>query len=271
MPLVFGHRGGARLGPENTLLSFRRGLAAGADGVECDVRLSADLVPVVIHDATLDRTTDRSGPVGALTADELARIDATCRFQPAEPAHAVSEVAGVPTLRQVLEGFPAARVIIELKDTSVALARAVAALVRECGAAERVCVGSFNRPVLEALRAAAPEIVTGASLPEAQHTLARSWIPFPRFGGVAYRALQVPERSGRLRVVRPAFVRQAHREGAVVQVWTVDDPGDVQRLLGYGVDGIISDRPDWAVKARDAWAAARVHSSGATTGAAAPE
>ncbi len=256
-PLVFGHRGGAKLAPENTLPAFARGLAAGADGFECDVRLSADEVPVVIHDATLDRTTDRRGPVGALTAAELGRLDATCRFVPAGPAQALNEVAGVPRLLDVLQRFPAARVIIELKDTHEALARAVVQAVRHCGAEGRVCVGSFDRPVLERLRALAPEIVTSASRREAQWTLARSWLRFPRLGPAPYRAFQVPERSGRLHVVRPAFVRQAHREGAVVQVWTVDQPDDVQRLLAVGVDGIISDRPDWTVPSRDAWAAAR--------------
>lgn len=256
-PLVFGHRGGAKIGPENTVLAFARGLAAGADGFECDVRLSADGVPVVIHDATLDRTTDRHGPVGALTAAELGRIDATCRFAPSAPGQVVSEVSGVPTLLDVLQRFPAARVIIELKDTQAALARAVAEVVRQSEAGDRVCVGSFDRAVLEHLRALAPEIVTSASRPEAQWTLARSWLPFPRFGPAQYRAFQIPERSGRLHVARPAFVRQAHREGAVVQVWTVDEPRDVERLLGFGVDGIISDRPDWTVPARDAWVAAR--------------
>ena len=256
-PLVFGHRGGAKIGPENTVLAFARGLAAGADGFECDVRLSADGVPVVIHDATLDRTTDRTGPVGALTAEALARVDATCRFQPGAPAYAATDVVGVPTLVHVLEQFPSARVIIELKDTHEALARAVAGIVGTLAAEHRVCVGSFDRAVLETVRAVAPTIVTSASLPEAQRTLLRSWLPFPRFGAAPYRAFQVPERSGRLRVARPAFVRQAHREGALVQVWTVDHPADVARLLGYGVDGIISDRPDLTVPARDAWVAAR--------------
>ena len=256
-PLVFGHRGGAKIGPENTLLAFARGLAAGADGFECDVRLSSDGVPVVIHDPTLDRTTDTTGPVSALTADALARVDATCRFQPGAPAYAATEVVGVPTLQSVLERFPGARVIIELKDPLDALARAVAGLVGALAAERRVCVGSFNRAVLETVRAVAPGIVTSASLHEARRTLARSWLPIPRFGPAAYRAFQVPERSGRLHVVRPAFVRQAHREGALVQVWTVDHPRDVDRLLGYGVDGIISDRPDLTVPARDAWVAAR--------------
>ncbi len=252
-PLVFGHRGGAKIGPENTMVAFARGLAAGADGVECDVRLSSDGVPMVIHDPTLDRTTDHTGPVSGLTAEALGRVDATCRFQPGDPACAVTEVVGVPTLLSVLQEFPSTRVIIELKDTHIALAHAVADLVRRLGAQRRVCVGSFHAAVLAAFRAAAPEVTTSASMAEARRTLARSWIPIPRFGPAPYRAFQVPERSGRLRVVRPAFVRQVHREGAVVQVWVVDSPTDIRRLLTMGVDGVISDRPDLAVPARDAW------------------
>ena len=237
------------------MVAFARGLAAGADGFECDVRLSSDGVPVVIHDPTLDRTTDHTGPVSGLTAEALGRLDATCHFAPGDPAYAATEVVGVPTLLSVLQRFPSARAIIELKDTEDALAHAVAGLVGRLGAKQRVCVGSFHSAVLAAFREAAPEVATAASMSEAKRTLARSWIPIPRFGPAAYRAFQVPERSGRVRVVRPAFVRQVHREGAVVQVWVVDTPADVRRLLAMGVDGIISDRPDLAVPARAAWAA----------------
>ncbi len=237
------------------MVAFARGLAAGADGVECDVRLSSDGVPVVIHDPTLDRTTDHTGPVSGLTAAALGRVDATCRFQPGDKAYAATEVVGVPTLLSVLQRFPSARVIIELKDTHDALGRAVADLVQCLDAQRRVCVGSFHSAVLAAFRAAAPDVATSASMAEARRTLARSWIPFPRFGPAAYRAFQVPERSGRLQVVRPAFVRQVHREGAVVQVWVVDTPADIRRLLAMGVDGVISDRPDLTVPARDDWVA----------------
>ena len=237
------------------MVAFARGLAAGADGFECDVRLSSDGVPVVIHDPTLERTTDHTGPVSGLTAEALGRLDATCHFEPGDPAYAATEVVGVPTLLSVLQRFPSARAIIELKDTEDALAHAVAGLVVRLGAEHRVCVGSFHSAVLAAFRAAAPEVATGASMSEATRTLARSWIPIPRFCPAAYRAFQVPERSGRVRVVRPAFVRQVHREGAVVQVWVVDTPADIRRLLAMGVDGIVSDRPDLAVPARDAWAA----------------
>ena len=228
-------------------------MANGADGFECDVRLSADGVPVVIHDATLDRTTDASGPVSASTADELARVDARCRFTPAEATFAAPAPVGVPMLREVIAHFTTARLIIELKDESVRLARLVAALVVELGALDRVCVGSFHQPVLDAVRAAVPAVTTSASRREAQWTLARSWVRWPLPTRPVYRAFQVPERAGRLRVTTPAFVRRVHREHAVVQVWTVDAPDDIQRLFALGVDGIISDRPDLAVRARDAF------------------
>jgi glycerophosphoryl diester phosphodiesterase len=254
-PLVFAHRGGAGLGPENTALAIARGLSTGADGFECDVRLAADGVPVVIHDPTLERTTSAAGAVHALPSPALAALDATCRFVPPEPARAVTTPEGVPALRDVLSRFPAARAIVELKDEDPRLADAVVAAVRQTGAAGRVCLGSFHQVVLDRVRALAPDVTTSATRREAQRTLARSWVRWPLAMSPPYRAFQVPERAGRLRVVTPAFVARAHREQAVVQVWTVDAPDDVDRLLALGVDGVISDRPDLVVPARDAWCA----------------
>ncbi len=256
-PLVFAHRGGSKIGPENTLLALTRGMAAGADGFECDVRLAADGVPVLIHDATLDRTTGASGPVHAQASTALAAVDATCRFVPPDAAWQVPAPEGLPTLSAVLARFPAARVIIELKDDDPRLADAVAEVVRAAGAVARVCAGSFHQAVLDRLRTVAPAMTTSASRREAQWTLARSWLRWPVPMTPPYRAFQVPERAGRLRVVTPAFVRRAHRERALVQVWTVDAPEDIRRLLAMGVDGVISDRPDWAVPARDAFVATR--------------
>ncbi|MGE3273679.1 MAG: glycerophosphodiester phosphodiesterase [Vicinamibacterales bacterium] len=248
-PLVFAHRGGARLAPENTMAAFAHGLALGADGLECDVHLSRDGVPIVIHDATLDRTTDGHGPVARLTAAELAAVDACCRFRDEAGAPFAGPRAGVPTLAQVLAAFPGTRLIIEMKGDSAALGQAVAEVVRAAGAGARVCLGSFSHRTVTAARAAAPDLATSASLPEAQWTLYRSWLRWPFAGRRPYQAFQVPERTRRLRVVSPGFIRQVHREGQVVQVWVVDDPADMRRLVAWGVDGLISDRPDLAVRA----------------------
>jgi glycerophosphoryl diester phosphodiesterase len=253
-PLVFAHRGGAKLAPENTLAAFDNALAHGADGLEIDVHLAADGVPVVIHDATLDRTTDRTGPVGALTAAALAEVDAGYRFGPDAGYPFRNRACGIPTLDAVLSRYPTARLIVEIKDSTPQAGRAVAVLVQARTAIDRVCVGSFHPAVVEAVRSADPAIVTSASQPEVKSTLRRSWLRWPFGRARRYAAFQVPERSGRYRVVSPAFVRQVHREGQVIQVWVVDDPKDATRLLDWGVDGLITDRPDVLVPLRNQWA-----------------
>jgi glycerophosphoryl diester phosphodiesterase len=252
-PLIFAHRGGAKLAPENTMPAIDNGMALGADGLEFDVQLSADGIPVLIHDKTLDRTTDRTGPVHSLTAGELARVDAGYRLAIDGRYPFRGQGIGVPTLDDVLRRHSNARVIIELKGGEPELARAVAASVHRADAVERVCVGSFHASSVKALRAEFPEIVTSASQPEARWALHRSWVRWPWITQYPYVAFQVPEFAGRMRVVSPAFVRQVHRQGQVLQVWVVNERDDVWRLLDWGVDGIISDRPDIAIATRDEW------------------
>lgn len=252
-PLVFAHRGGARLAPENTMAALDHGLALGADGLEIDVQLSADGVPVVIHDKSLDRTTEREGPVHGLTAEQLARVDAGYRFETGGAFPFRGQGIGVPTLATVLARHRDTRLIIEMKGGEPELARAVARQVRQAAAVDRVCVGSFHQRSIVTLREEAPEIVTSASQPEARWALHRSWVRWPWIGPRPYVAFQVPERAGRLRVVTPAFVDQVHNEGQVIQVWVVNEEADIIRLLDWGVDGIISDRPDVAVKVNAAW------------------
>jgi glycerophosphoryl diester phosphodiesterase len=251
--LVFAHRGGSRLAPENTMAAFERGLAAGADGIECDVHLSRDGVPVVIHDKTLDRTTNATGPVSALSADELARVDAGYHFAVDGAFPFRSQGIGVPRLADVLARTVDRWSIIEMKQEDAALARAVIDVVRQASAVNRVCVGSFYPRGLDVLRAEDQSIVTSAGVSEARWTLYRSWLHWPFQARRPYRAFQVPEWAGRMRVVSRSFVTQARRDRAKVQVWVVDRPEDVRRLLDWGVDGIISDRPDLAVQARDEW------------------
>lgn len=251
--LVFAHRGGARLAPENTIPAFERGMTVGADGVECDVHLSRDGIPVVIHDATLERTTNATGPVSALTADELARVDAGHHFAIDQAFPFRGQGVGVPRLADVLRIVPDGRVIIEMKRSTPALARAVIDVVRQADAIDRVCVGSFHDEALAVIRTEAPAIATSASVAEARWTLYRSWCRWPFRCARPYHAFQVPQRAGRLTVISPAFLRQAHRDGARVDVWVVDRAEEITRLFDWGVDGVISDRPDIAVRTRNEW------------------
>ena len=250
-PQVFAHRGGAALRPENTILAFDHGLSLGADGIELDVRLSRDGVVVVHHDATLERTTDGRGPLAALTAGELARLDAGYHF----PEYR-GRTGGVPTLDEVVRRYSSARFIIELKLNDPVLAHRAIDVIRAAGAVERAALGSFGTRVLRAAREYEARIPTGASQEETRLALYRSWIRWP-VRRARYREFQVPEMSGSTRVVSPRFVKYAHEAGVAVRVWTVNDESDMRRLLDWGVDALISDRPDLAVQLVRARAAAR--------------
>lgn len=241
--LVFAHRGGSGLAPENTLAAFDRAQALGVDGLELDARLSRDGVVVLHHDPLLDRTTNARGPVEALTAAELARVDAGHRFGGPGRWPFRGLGIGVPTLSDVLDRYRDLRIIIELKVDAEPLARAVIDLVRAAGAWERVCLGAFGQRALAAVRTFGPAVATSAARPEVRRALYRSWARWP-VSRVPYGGYQVPERLGWTRVVSPRFVADAHRAGLAVQVWTVDRENDAYRLLAWGVDALITDRPD---------------------------
>ena len=255
-PRVFAHRGGSALGPENTIAAFDRGLASGADGLELDVQLANDGVVVVCHDDTLDRTTDASGAIAARTAAELSRVDAGYHFADATGQHPFrGRGVAIPTLRDVLQRYPDVPVIIEMKPDTTEIGQAVAAEVLHAAAADRVCVAGYGSRSLSAARAAMPDVATSAGRMEVRLALYRSWAGWP-VSRVPYGGYQVPERSGTTRVASPRFIRHAHNAGLEVQVWTVDDEADMLRLLGWGADALISNRPDLAVRVRDQFVSA---------------
>jgi glycerophosphoryl diester phosphodiesterase len=234
--LTIAHRGGARLRPENTMPAFEHAVSLGVDAIELDVRLSHDLEPVVIHDATLDRTTDARGPVANLTVAELARVDA---------GGGVSG-AGIVSLAEVLARWPGMPFVVELKGESAELARRTAGVITEARAGERVVIGGFNAVSMRAAREAAPAVATSASTPEVRWALFRSYLALPP-KPTGYRVFQVPEIRGLRRVVSPRFIRAARRAGIPVQVWTVNEAADMRRLIGWGVSAVITDRPDIAI------------------------
>ena len=252
-PCVFAHRGGCALGPENTIAAFDLGRDAGADGLEFDVHLAADGVVVVCHDDTLERTTNATGPLSSLPAADLARVDAGYRFVDAEGGFPFrGRGIGIPTLDDVLRRYRELFLIIEMKDDSAALGQAVAAAVRAADAVDRVCAAGYGQKALDAARASLPGMATSASLPEARWAVYRSLARWP-VRRAAYDAFQVPESAGAIRIISPRFIRHVHNAGRRVQVWTVDNEPDMARLLHWGVDGLISNRPDLAVRVRDSF------------------
>ncbi len=247
-PLFFAHRGGSALAPENTLPAYENGLRLGADALELDVHNSRDGELVVFHDDTLDRTTNGSGPLAAQTLDELRRLDAGYRFTPDGGATFPWRGQGVTisTLREVFERFPRPRINIEMKVNDAEGERRLARLLLDNGWDEWAMVGSFYSDALARFRALGEgRIATSASAGETRSFLISVLLRSTRRLRLApYDALQVPETYRGIRVVSPSSVRLAHEVGLDVHVWTVDDRETMERLLDWGVDGLMSDRPD---------------------------
>jgi glycerophosphoryl diester phosphodiesterase len=227
-PIAFAHRGASPDGRENTLAAVERVVRLGFTHLETDVRVSRDGVPLLMHDPSLDRTTDRTGAVADLDWDEIDRA----RVGGTEP---------VARLDELLATFPDLRVNLHVKVA--AAVPPLADAVTRAHALDRVCVAAFQDRYVAAARA-----LLGPGLCTALGTrgVIALKLASRRGGRVRATALcaQVPSRVGRLHVVDEHFVRAAHRSGMAVHVWTINDPAEMRRLLDLGVDGIMSDRAE---------------------------
>ncbi len=240
---VIGHRGAAAYAPENTMASFHLALEQGADAFEFDVRVTRDGEAVVLHDPTLERTTDVVGPLRLRTLQELEHVDAGFRFSPDGGRFYPWRGKGVriPRLRQVIEDLPAVPLLIEVKEPEAQ--EAIARVLLETGATARAVLAGSDWRSLQAFRA--PPFHLGASRRDIARLYFRWGEPDP-----ACRCFAVPDRFKFLPVPTRRFVDAAHRRGATVHVWTVDDPFLARRLWDNGANGMVTNRPDVILKAR---------------------
>jgi glycerophosphoryl diester phosphodiesterase len=246
-PINLAHRGASALAPENTIEAFRLALEAGAGGLELDVHMTRDGHIVVIHDATVDRTTNGSGAVAEMTRDELRGLDAGHNFSPDGGPSRPYRGRGVrvPTLGQVLEEFPGVAVNIEIKAGTPGIEETVLGVLREANALGRALVVSTPYDIVKRFRkASAGNVSTGATRLEIGVFYISSRLRLERLVRPAYDALQVPLRHRGIPVVIPRFVRAAHARGVRVDAWTINQADEMSRLLDLGVDVIITDRPD---------------------------
>ena len=249
-PLVIAHRGASVEAPETTMAAFERAVALGADAIELDVRVTADDDVVVLHDPTLLRTTGISGAVEAMTTRAVHDADAGSTFSPdgGRSFPFRERNVRVPLLAEVLEAFPHTPLLVEVK--TVRAMQALEKLVRRHGAAGRVVPASEHHGALTSFRA--DPFHCGAS----RRDIARLYFgalvgaPLPRRGH--YGLLAVPYRWRGLEVPTRGFIRAAHRLGAAVHVWTVDDPAEARRLWERGVSGIVTNDPGTMLAARGA-------------------
>jgi glycerophosphoryl diester phosphodiesterase len=245
---VFAHRGASGTHPENTLPAFAAGLAAGADRLELDVHATADGHVVVLHDPTLDRTTDASGPVKARTLAEVERADAGFRFRAGDGTHPYrGRGIRVPTLRALLAAHPDVPLNIEVKQADPPIVERVLADLDVFGARVRTLLAAEHHAIMERIRRTAPDVVTSASAAEVAEFVFR--VREGRLGGYrpAAVALQVPPSLGDTAIVSSETVAAAHRLGVEIHVWTINDEREMERLLDLGVDGLVSDLPERVV------------------------
>jgi glycerophosphoryl diester phosphodiesterase len=248
--LVIAHRGGAALWPENTLYAFTHARDLGVDVLETDVQVTADGVLVVLHDSTLDRTTDGEGAVNRLSLAQLKKLDAAFRFStdggrsfPLR-GHGIS----VPTLREVFAALPGMRFNLEPKQAQPSLAEPLCRMIRESGMEKKVMVGSFSPQVLAEFREACPEVATSASPTEVGALMAMSSGGPEMARSLAAQAVQVPEQLGGRRILTREFIETAHKRNLQVHAWTINDEESMNRLIEMHVDGIITDYPDRLIR-----------------------
>jgi glycerophosphoryl diester phosphodiesterase len=247
-PINFAHRGGAKVVPENTIEGFREGFSMGGGVVECDVHASGEGTIVVIHDAVVDRTTDGSGPVAEKTFPELQTLDAGYRFSVDAGSTFPWRAKGVkiPTLEALYAAFPDSPFNIEIKGHRAGIEEAVFDHIAAAGAMERTLVVSDSRGTISRFRKVSQgKVATASSTVELLIYWILGFLRLGAFYNPPFQALQAPEKyKNVIPVVTRRFVRTAHDRGLRVDVWTIDDEPAMRRLLSYGVDGIMTDRPD---------------------------
>ena len=249
-PMVIAHQGGEGLRPSNTLIAFENAVALGVDVLEMDVHSTNDGVLVLIHDDTVDRTTDGTGRVNDFALAELQQLDAGEYWTADDGATTPYRGQGVriPTLEEVLTAFPQMKFNIEIKQVEPSIASSLCETLRAHDLTDRALIASFHPTAMNEFRAACPEVATSMVEDEIRPFFILNTI----FLGALYNppgaAFQVPEYSGSLHVLTPRFVRGAHGNNVAVHPWTIDDPADMERFLDMGVDGIITDRPDLMIE-----------------------
>lgn len=246
-PTNFAHRGASLRAPENTLEAFRLAARGGAGGLELDVHMTSDGRVVVIHDDSMDRTTNGTGLVRRMTFHEVQSLDVGYRFTPDGGTTYPYRGRGVrvPELGEVLREFPGHKVNIDVKEEQPGVEAALLETIKDADAGDRVLVVSEMPAVVERVRElSGNSISTGASRREIRDFYRLSRLRLEFLVRPPYDALQVPVEYGGREVVTPRFIKAAHNRGVRVDVWTIDDPGEMRRLLDLGADVIMTNRPE---------------------------
>jgi len=245
--LTIAHRGGSALWPENTLHAFRKSIELGVDVIDMDVRMSLDGHLVIMHDSTLERTTDGRGKVKELNLSQLKKLDAAYFWDPEQNHSYPLRGTGIkiPTLEEVFESFRGAGINIEIKQLSPSIVKPLCNLIKKYNLKQKVIVGAFLSSTINSFRRTCPEVATSASTGEILDFY-YSTLDEDFYDSYNLKAdlLQVPQNLGSLEIISKNFIEAAHSKNIPVQVWTINDTDTMKNLIQLGVDGIFTDHPD---------------------------
>ncbi|MCC6260022.1 MAG: glycerophosphodiester phosphodiesterase [Anaerolineales bacterium] len=248
-PLVIAHQGGDGVWPGDTLFAFEKAVEIGADVLEMDAHITKDNEIVLMHDERVDRTTDGQGLIEDLTLAELKKLDAAYRWSNDDGKTFPYRGQGiqVPALKELFEKFPEKHYLIEIKLTENPIHQPLCDLIRAHNMQDKTIIASFHDDSMKLFRETCPEIATSAAKSEVVSFVLLGKIFFSGWLSPHYQSLQVPYETSEsygIPVMTERFIQSAHAKNIRVEPWTVDDPELMKRYIDWGVDGIITDRPD---------------------------
>lgn len=245
-PLVIAHQGGDGLWPGDTLFAFEQAAVLGVDVLEMDLHITEDSVLVISHDETVDRTTEGAGVIEDMTLAEIKALDAG--YDWSNDGRQTFPYRGmgitIPTLEEIFQTFPEYHMTIEIKKTENSMAVPFCEMIRSYGMQDKILVASFLDERMSEFRQACSEVATSSARQETTIFVLLSKVFLGRLYSPYFYALQVPEESSGITVMTSQFVRAAHERNLRVEPWTIDDPEQMETYIEWGVDGIITDRPD---------------------------
>lgn len=244
--LVIAHQGGDGIAPGNTMFAFQNAVDLGVDVLEMDLHITKDNILVLIHDETIDRTTNGSGEVESMTLDEIKTYDAGYDWSNDEGVTFPFRGQGItiPILAEVFTAFPDKHMTIEIKKSNTSMIQPFCDMIREYNMQEKIVVASFYDEKIKEFRETCPEVATSSAKNETTVFVLLSKVFLTGFYSPQFYSLQVPEESSGITVMTESFIRAAHERNLAVEPWTINDEETMRKFIAWGVDGIMTDRPD---------------------------
>ncbi len=253
-PIILAHQGGNLEWPSCTMIAFEHARATGSDVLDLDLHMTRDKVLVLIHDTTVQRTTDGQGAVAEMTWSELKELDAAYTFTVDEKSFALrGQGHGIPRLVDVLEAFPDWKLQIEVKKAPLEIAAELAEVIKRYEAQDRILLSCFDEEMMDELRRHCPQVATSATPAEIRNFILASSFHLEGIISPDYHCLQIPLQASGWDLVTPRTVAAAHNRGLTVLPWTIDEEADLEVCRRAGVAGFNTNLPTKMERARANW------------------